>query len=472
MIELRGRWIRNFVAVALVFLCSFAKAQTCTIEGTLPGAQGREIVLTTVTNHLSEKQEVVQRQKIADDGTFFFSFDVSRIMPVTLSVNFYTTTFFVSPNGKYVLSGKGFYFDDYVNPFIAQPMLPLYLVNTDLLNRFVIRFNRNMQAVEAANYQNILTRQDFTLLDELYMSVDTLPEGIRAFCHDYQYYTIGSLKASYSKKRSPKLATTYLASRAPDAYDYNYMLFFNAFFSEYLPNHGYNISMQELVNAINKQQSLSGALAVLGNDPTLKEPSLRQMYLVKLLREGRFSRQASAKILSALQSESPFVAVREAAGQGREALLYLSQGSVAPMFSLPDASGNIVDSESLKGKYIYVNFFKTNCIDCLAEMETMRELYSRNNAFFEFVSICINDKENAFSVFNDSHKYPWKVLYAGYHQDFIMQWQAKTLPYYILIGSNNKVMECPATTPDQVNHLMERISWEERRKQRRTDSGQ
>jgi len=127
----------------------------------------------------------------------------------------------------------------------------------------------------------------------------------------------------------------------------------------------------------------------------------------------------------------------------------------------------MVESGALKGKFLYVNFFKTNCYDCLAEMEMMKELYAKNKRFFEFVSICIDNEAGAFQTFSKNNEYPWTMLYAGYDQDFILQWQAKTMPYYIFIDKEYKITSCPAPSPkEDVHHTLDKISWEEQRRQR------
>ncbi|MDR0364212.1 MAG: TlpA family protein disulfide reductase [Bacteroidales bacterium] len=460
----------NGILILTALICvtfSSLFAQNCSIEGILPGAEGREIVLSTVKNYLSQTPEIIQKTTVGEDGSFSFSFTTSKIIPVSLSINYYATTFFIAPDRLYTLRGKNFYFDDFVNPIIAKPMLPLFITNIDELNRFIIRFNMASEKVEESQYYAILSRQDFSAFDELTTSTEYLPETFQSFCSDYQYYTIGSLKAGYSKRRSQKLGTTYLKSRTPSVYDYNYMIFFNAYFTNYLPDHGNNIPLTELITAIFRDQNVQKALSILEKDPILSDETIRQMFLVKFIKDDSRVKHAAVKVLSDLKNITADVGIKEAIDQILTEIMRLAFGTDAPILSLPDAEGKILSSDDLKGKYLYINFFKTTCLDCIAEMESMKNIYAKNSAFFEFISICIDDKEQAFLDFDKNYNYPWKVVYSGFYPDFINQWQAKILPYYVLIDNNYKIKECPAKGPDDgISSIMEKISWEERRKQR------
>jgi len=331
-----------------------------------------------------------------------------------------------------------------------------------------MQFEQKKERFETEKYRDIFNSQNLSEFDVLWISVDTVPEKYRKFCSDYQTYTIGALKAAYSKKRSLKLATNYFNKEKPDISNYCYMLFFNAFFDDYLPYHSDEIVFPVLQNAINKGSSLSGISDILKKEPILFDDELRMLFLIKLLHENPFRESSVTKLLNEIVASKSSGQVIKAAKDVQRQSNTLLPRTVAPDFTFPTASGKMVKSSALKGKFLYVNFFKTNCHDCLAEMEMMKELYSKNSRFFEFVSICIDNDESVFQTFSKSYKYPWTVLYAGYEQDFILQWQVKIIPYYILIDKEYKIISCPALSPpEEVHHIMEKISWEEQRKERK-----
>jgi peroxiredoxin len=215
-----------------------------------------------------------------------------------------------------------------------------------------------------------------------------------------------------------------------------------------------------------KNATVSTVSNILKQDPVLANNEIRMLFLVKLLNEYTFPVNAMTKLLKELQTEYP-AQIRKAS----EIIILknnqLSPKSAAPVFSFNSTTGKTIKSSDLKGKYLYVNFFKSNCYDCISEMEQMRSLYEKNSTFFEFVSICIDNKEDTFIEFSKKHTYPWEIVYAGYRQDVILDWKAFMLPYYVLIDNNYKIINCPASSPEEdVRFIMEKISWEEQRRQR------
>jgi len=459
-----------FVFLACLVLASeIIKAQeSVTINGTLSGAEGKSIYLMKTSNYLLENENYAKKTVVKTDGTFSFEVAINEITPITLSINFYTFSFYIAPGEHYTLTGKNIVFDNNINPYIIRPSLPLTLSEPDPLNRFLMQFEQKRARCEMEKYRDIFNSQNLSEFDALWMSVDSLPEKYQKFCSDYQTYSIGALKATYAKKRSLKLATTYLNKEKPDISNYCYMLFFNAFFDDYLPFHSKEIIFSLLEQSINKGAPLNTISDILKKDPIFLDDELRFLFLIKLLEQYPFRESSVSKLLNEITSTKLSEQIATAAKDLLNQTNKLLPNKNAPIFTLPDVSGNPVKSETLKGKYLYVNFFKTNCYDCLAEMELMRELYVKNNRYIEFVSICIDNEINTFQSFSKNREYPWTVLYAGYEQNFILQWQAKIIPYFVLIDKDYKIISCPALSPgEDVRFTLEKISWEEHRRQRR-----
>lgn len=80
--------------------------------------------------------------------------------------------------------------------------------------------------------------------------------------------------------------------------------------------------------------------------------------------------------------------------------LYLPQeGSLAPLFEATDAFGNVISLESLRGKYVLLDFWGTGCKPCIEEMpemEKLHELYGNRN--FVMLGIAEGDKERIATI--------------------------------------------------------------------------
>jgi peroxiredoxin len=83
----------------------------------------------------------------------------------------------------------------------------------------------------------------------------------------------------------------------------------------------------------------------------------------------------------------------------------------APMFSLPDLTGEIHHLADLKGKIVLVNFWATWCVQCIREMPHFQKLLDTlGREKFEIVAIDVKDPKTRVAKFLKSKPYTFQVL--------------------------------------------------------------
>ncbi len=116
--------------------------------------------------------------------------------------------------------------------------------------------------------------------------------------------------------------------------------------------------------------------------------------------------------------------------------------------SFTDAiTGKTVDSNSLKGKVVVVDFWATWCGPCVAEMPHMKELYDQyKDKGVEFVGISLDQPEDkggldALKEFVAEHEIAWPQYYQGnfWQSEFSSSWGINSIPALFVVDHEGKL---------------------------------
>lgn len=87
----------------------------------------------------------------------------------------------------------------------------------------------------------------------------------------------------------------------------------------------------------------------------------------------------------------------------------LTEGVLAPSFTLTTLNGAQVKLEDYRGKKVLLNFWATWCPPCKAEMPAMEKLYNKYSGEFEILSVNL-DPENDVEGFVKEKNLSFKIL--------------------------------------------------------------
>ena len=127
----------------------------------------------------------------------------------------------------------------------------------------------------------------------------------------------------------------------------------------------------------------------------------------------------------------------------------LSKGTLSPTFEFFDVNNNLVTLESLKGKLVYIDIWGTWCYPCIQEIPALKEIeieFREKDIYF--VSICIRDKKENFLNFVKEKNLSGIQLFApDIDIPFFKDYQLKTVPRYILIDKEGKIIDANSFKP-------------------------
>lgn len=125
---------------------------------------------------------------------------------------------------------------------------------------------------------------------------------------------------------------------------------------------------------------------------------------------------------------------------------------VSPLFDYENHKGGNTKLADLKGKYVYIDVWATWCGPCRAEIPSLKkveEKYHGKNIEFVSISVDVDKDHDKWKKFVDEKQLGGMQLFAdkNWMSDFIRSFEINSIPRFILIDPNGKVVKSDAARP-------------------------
>ena len=120
----------------------------------------------------------------------------------------------------------------------------------------------------------------------------------------------------------------------------------------------------------------------------------------------------------------------------------LKKGSAIPHIAYNDPSGNKVDIDSFKGKYVLIDFWASWCGPCRKAIPEIKQLYSKyKESGFEVLSVSVDTDNAAWRKAMSEENMPWAQVLSPDKNKTLSSFMIIGIPTLYLIDREGKIVE-------------------------------
>ena len=447
----------NRTLFTLLFLSLLAvnASGIVTIKGQAKSYEFKEIGVWVSSDHISGMQKKITYSVIDSAGNFLLEFNVKEITYITLKIEKHISSMYAEPGASYEVIISPPDSTTYQNPNIEHDVkLSIKLNSKTEINALTMDYDKRFDDFLSVEYKSFVSRTPQPKIDSFKTAMKEFYSTVKnPFFTHYITYTIASLEEK-TKASEKKLYAAYLEGKPVEYNNPEYMNFFNTFYKQKLQTFALSKEGAPLNFQVNDRGSFAGAMEVLKRDPFLKNDTIRELVLLKGLRESyhtaSFKPGSISAMLKQASEESRIAEHRQIAENILSSFSRLKPGTAAPFFELPDKTGMTHSIDELRNKkYIYLMFFDADCSSCLQQMKVIPSLKKIYGEQISFVSVFTGKSNAELKDFSGKNpKYDWLFLYDNSNGKLKSSYEIRSLPAYFLINPDGKFVQVPAESPE------------------------
>ena len=430
-------------------------SQTTVIKGTAVDMPDKLVRLIVYNDQFSQLEKTIASTYTDQEGNFRMEIELIETTFAFLALELKKSEFYLKPGSTYEFlipadkeSKRGSVFDE-------LPLLFTFKSDDGGLNEQIGEFNKTYNEFIINNTNRIYRSRDKSLVAEFSNAVTEKysSSGDKYLLH-YINYTIASLEWVSKIKSEEEIIQTYFNTELPILYqNIQYTSFFIDFFKAMF-GATHLFSYDDFIDAINSERGYIHLDRLLQKSEQLaSNPEVRELVAMILLAKKYHSpdirKYKVLNMLKELQRNSRYTGVELVAANYLKKLPYLGYGSPAPIFNLSDSTGAKTSLSHYEGKFVLLNFNKSDCPLCLHYMQDLEDIKKEYKGALQIILIVNQDGFDEMLEYAQQRSYEWPILNIGKDILILEDYNIRAYPAYIIINPDNTIATANAPLPQE-----------------------
>lgn len=485
--------MKHCLAIYMVLLITLLGVQQgfcaqATIFGTAAEYKNEKLIFYRYTDYITKTEVQVGSTTIEADGTFTLSVEFDKTCEVFCYLGKFKAFIFVEPSASYSVALPPRIektMADELNPFFMPEELSIGILNTSPteLNYVISDFNNLYETFVDENFTVLYVSGDIKTVDKFQKRLDSIFAPINnQYFTEYKLFKYAVLRNMVYERDRNWSTRKYLLNKPILYTNPAYMHFFEQLWHNYFTTTSAIDGGEELLNHLMYGKSPSRIKEFLMRNMALRNDTLAELVMLQGLSDclKATDKFIEAPILLTIDSVMILTKIPEHRIIAKNLLKVtekLRQGDMAPDFTLLTADGTPIALSKFKGKYVYLQFCRSENYSCLQDYRLIRDM--ENEHIDELAIVTVSDDKSA-TVFRefikDNPEFTWTFAYDS-ARVISKKYQIKIEPSYLLLDPAGKIAMLPAPTPheDFKTRFVQLLHWRnkvlERERYKRENGG-
>ncbi|MCL3781712.1 TlpA family protein disulfide reductase [Prolixibacteraceae bacterium JC049] len=442
-----------FVFIGVIFMSLNSIAQHVIVKGGSNDYSGKKLSFYIDNDPITHSAEKVGESMVTGKNKFRAKISINQPQQIWFDYGVFRFFFFVEPDKKYQIQlppFKGKAEHQKRSPFFRPEWVQLKVNNEDStqLNNQIWNFEREFNRELDKVIRPLVERRSVAHMKQLQQFISSyIKQGGSTYFHFYLHYKLGYVELLRDTRSAKKVLTKYFQSNQLQLNIPVANSLFQTISKNFLIEIPKNISPQ--LNKLLGQKDLKSVKTIAGSYVGLSDP-YTELLLLKNFYNSYYRKDYSPKLMEELiqlQTKSSNSKISKLAQKALEKISYLRPGTEAPSFYLMNQKGERINSQSLYGKFVYLNFMRSDDFASQQYLKILNEYKQKFGKDLEIVSIAVQDTFQKAVDYFKQNNYDWQLLRGATTTKIKDQYKIVTYPTFYLIDPDGVLRLSPAPSP-------------------------
>ncbi|MCL2329049.1 MAG: redoxin domain-containing protein [Bacteroidetes bacterium] len=456
--------LKKIAILCLVFFCTsnivFAQKSLCTIQGTAPDYANQTIIVYTYSDYFTKLEEKLTSFTVDAQGNFSASFPCAAVNEIFMYLGVYKCFVYAVPNKKMELLLPPLIEKDLIdefNPYFKHEDLSIGVLNDSDggLNELLLDFTSEFSTFVENNFQALYQLHEKRYVDTLAYRLNDIfaPHKGNVFFENYKNYELNRLRYMVYM-RDPMAVTRRYYLNKPILYNNAaYMDLFQQMWRNYLLNNHLKGMGKDMKTAIIYGKSPHMFAEVMEKQIAFRNDTLKELLLLQCLDDcfkmpDVFPPRTVKQTLDSLMLITKVPEHKQIAQNIWRKRNVLAVGDTITDFWLVNKDSVPFNLEKFKGKYVYINYCRSDNYACVQDYRVMQEMNKKTKRDLHIVTLSAEKNFEAFQEFVSANpQYNWTFLYVADHPEVLQAYRLKAMPSYMLLDPDGNLVLRSAPTP-------------------------